>query len=326
MNAPEKLAAFHARRLTGLGGSDLGAILQLNPYRTGVDVWAEKTGRAAPSESSLAMRFGSFAEQFVASEYSAQTGQAVERYTPMLRHPTAPIIGHVDRLVIPAGLKRASYKGVIRTDRLLEAKTASAFQAYKAEEWGPSGTDEVPAAYLVQVATYRILTGCPHADLAVLFGNQELRVYHLERDIELEEMIVARASEWWAAHVIRDTPPAPVSDADVRLLYPRSAPQKAVAATLAMLGAVEALRRARKQIGELEKDEDALSLAIKTCMADAEALSFDGQTLVTWKSAAATRKTDWKAVANALAAPKELIEMFTTEAAGSRRFLLKDEK
>ena len=326
MNAPEKLAAFHAERLTGLGGSDVGAILGLSPYRTPVDVWAEKTGRAAPSESSLAMRFGSFAEQFVASEYSAQTGQAVERYTPMLRHPTAPIIGHVDRLVIPAGQKRASHMGKIRTDRLLEAKTASAFQAYKADEWGPSGTDEVPAAYLVQVATYRILTGCQHADLAVLFGNQELRVYHLERDIELEEMILARASEWWAAHVIKDTPPAPVSDADVRLLYPRSAPQKAVAATLAMLGAVEALRRVRKQISELELDEDALAIAVKAYMTDAEALVSEGQTLATWKSAAATRKTDWKAVANALSAPKTLIEMFTTEAAPSRRFLLKDEK
>ena len=326
MSAAEKLAAFHSRRLTGLGGSDLGAILRLNPYRTEVDVWAEKTGRAAPSESSLAMRFGSFAEQFVASEYAAQTGQAVERYTPMLRHPTAPIIGHVDRLVIPAGQKRASHMGKIRTDRLLEAKTASAFQAYKAEEWGPGGTDQVPAAYLVQVATYRILTGCPHADLAVLFGNQELRVYHLERDVELEEMILARASEWWANHIIKDTPPAPVSDADVRLLYPRSAPQKAVAATLEMLGDVEALRRVRKQIGELKLDEDALAISVKAYMKDAEALVCDGQTLATWKSAAPTRKTDWEAVANALSAPKTLIEMFTTEAAGSRRFLPKDEK
>ena len=112
----------------------------------------------------------------------------------------------------------------------------------------------------------------------------------------------------------------------MKLLYPRSAPQKAVAATLAILGAVEALRRVRKQIGELELDEDALAIAVKAYMTDAEALVCDGQTLATWKSAAATRKTDWKAVANALSAPKTLIEMFTTEAAPSRRFLLKEEK
>lgn len=111
MNAPDRLATFHANRLTGLGGSDVGAILGMSKYRTPVDVWAEKTGRTAPIESSLAMRFGSFAEQFVADEYEAQTGNAVERYTAMLRHQSAPLIGHVDRLVIPEGQKKASHKG-----------------------------------------------------------------------------------------------------------------------------------------------------------------------------------------------------------------------
>lgn len=326
MSATDKLDIFHAERLTGLGGSDVGAILGLSPYRTPCDVWAEKTGRVAPSESNLAMRFGTFAEQFVASEYTAQTGNAVQRFTPMLRHPTAPLIGHIDRLVIPAGQKRASHKGVIKTDRLLEAKTASAFAAFKADEWGAAGTDAVPATYLIQVATYRILTGCAHADLAVLFGNQELRVYHLERDAELEGMILARASEWWANHVIRDTPPAPVCDADVRLLYPRSAPQKAKEADYTMIGAIDALRLVRTQISELEKDEDALAVAIKAYMADAEALTVGGAAVATWKSAATTKKTDWKAVANALAAPKELVDMFTTETASSRRFILKEEK
>lgn len=318
--------SFHAERKDGLGGSDIGAILGLSKYRTPVDVWAEKTGRAAPAESNLAMRFGTYAEQFVAEEYTAQTGNAVQRFTPMLRHPTAPLIGHVDRLVIPEGQKRAAHQRQIRTDRLLEAKTANAFAAFNAEEWGPAGTDAVPAAYLVQVATYRILTGCRHADLAVLFGNQELRVYHLERDVELEEMILARASEWWANHVIADVAPAPVCDSDLRLLYPRSAPLKAVEADYITQGAIEDLLRLRNMIKGLEKDEAALAVAVKAYMEDAEALTVGDRTLATWKSSAATRKTDWEAVANALAASKELVELFTTEAAGSRRFLIKEKK
>jgi predicted phage-related endonuclease len=272
------------------------------------------------------MRFGTYAEQFVAEEYTAQTGNAVQRFTPMLRHPTAPLIGHVDRLVIPEGQKRAAHQRQIRTDRLLEAKTANAFAAFNAEEWGPAGTDAVPAAYLVQVATYRILTGCRYADLAVLFGNQELRVYHLERDVELEEMILARASEWWANHVLADVAPAPVCDSDLRLLYPRSAPLKAVEADYITQVAIEDLRRLRNMIKGLEKDEAALAVSVKAYMEDAEALIVGDRTLATWKSSAATRKTDWKAVATALAASKELVELFTTEAAGSRRFLVKDEK
>ena len=326
MNAPDKIAAFHAERMTGLGGSDLGAILGLSPYRTPCDIWAEKTGRTQPVESNLAMRFGSYAEQFVADEYTAQTGKRVQRFTPMLRHPTAPLIGHVDRLVIPEGQKRAAHQREIRTDRLLEAKTASAFAAFKADEWGPAGSDAVPAAYLVQVATYRILTGCQYADLAVLFGNQELRVYHLERDTELEEMIVARAAEWWQMHVVADVAPAPTCDGDIRLLYPRSAPQKTAEANCAVLQALAELRATRASIKALEEQEAAAAMVIKSAMGDAEILTSGEITLASWKSAAATRKTDLKAACNAAAVPASLIDLFTTEAAGSRRFLLKDEK
>ena len=324
MNAPTR-AAWHAERKLGLGGSDIGAVLGLSPYRTAVDVWLDKTGRAAPQDETLQMRFGTYAEEFVAQEYTRATGLAVQRYTPMLHHPSAPILGNVDRLVIPAGQKRASHQREIRTDRLLECKTASAFSAFKAEEWGEAGTDAVPMSYLVQVATYRILTGCPMADLAVLFGNQEVRVYHLARDVDLEAMIVAKAGEWWQRHVVADVPPDPVCDADVRALYPKSWPV-VVEASEPCLQALAELRNLRADIRTLQDQEADAILAIKAAMGEAEALIWQGQTMATWKSAKPTRKTDWKAVAAAAGVDAALIERFTTEAAGSRRFLLKDEK
>lgn len=316
---------FLSRRRSGLGGSDIGAVLGLNPYKTPLDVFLEKTGRVTKDVDSIQVRFGTYAEEFVAQEYTRATGLAVQRYTPMLHHPTAPILGNVDRLVIPAGQKRASHQREIRTDRLLECKTASAFSAFKAEEWGEAGTDAVPMSYLVQVATYRILTGCPMADLAVLFGNQEVRVYHLARDIDLEAMIVAKAGEWWQRHVVADVPPDPVCDADVRALYPTSRPVTVEASERDLLMLAE-LRNTRAGIKALKEQEDAAALALKAALGDAEALTWQGETLCTWKSARASQKTDWKAVCNAAAVPAGLIQMFTTEAAGSRRFCLKDEK
>lgn len=324
MNAPDKMAAFHAERMEGLGGSDIGAILGLSKYRTPVDVWAEKTGRVPPQESNLQMRFGTFAEEFVAQEYSAATGLKVQRFNPMLRHPTAPLIGHVDRLVVPEGKKVASHKSEIRTDCLLECKTANAFAAFNAEEWGEAGTDNVPTAYLVQVATYRILTGCRYADLAVLFGNHDLRIYHLWRDVELEQMIIAKATEWWQHHIVSDVAPDPVCDADVKLLYPKSVAAKTIEANEELLHKLAVLREAKAQAANYEAVADAAALGIKAALGDAEALVWQGETLATWKSAKPGSKTDWKAVANALAAPKEVIDQFTTETAGSRRFLMKD--
>ena len=63
------MATFHAERLTGLGGSDIGAILGLNPWRTPYQVFLEKTGQAEPFTGNLQTRFGSYAEEFVAREY-----------------------------------------------------------------------------------------------------------------------------------------------------------------------------------------------------------------------------------------------------------------
>ena len=207
---------FHADRLTGLGGSDLGAVLGLNPYRTPYQVWLEKTGRAEPFEGNLQTRFGTFAERFVAAEYSAITGNRVQKFNSMLRHPDAPLIGHVDRLVIPPGKQRAAHRLEIRTDRGLECKTAHALAASRNGDWGELGTDQVPEHYLIQCAAYMALTGCPYWDLAVLFGNSDFRIFHLERDHEMETMLIGEASRFWRDHVLADVPPDPSSEAEAR--------------------------------------------------------------------------------------------------------------
>lgn len=314
--------AFLEERRTGLGGSDIGAILGLSKYRTPVEVWMEKTGRAVPKDGTLQMRFGTYAEQFVADEYSASTGRLVQRFNPMLRHPDFPmVIGHVDRLVIPDGQKRAAHQREIRTDRLLECKTASAFAA-SGGEWGPSGTDEVPAGYLIQIATYCALTGCAYADLAALFGNQELRIYTLTRDIDLEQELLRRAAEWWRQHVENDLAPDPQSEADVRLLYPKDN-QREIEATDEIYDAWAQLSNAKRDAKELESTEQSARDVLTAYMGESAVLRYRGETLATYKASRDGSKTDWKAVAQAMKAPAELISKHTIQTAGSRRLLIK---
>lgn len=313
-------------RRAGLGGSDIGAILGLSKYRTPVDVWMEKTGRTPGQEETLQMRFGTYAEEFVAREYCAQTGRAVQRYTNMLHHKNAPVLGNVDRLVVPEGAKIASHKGEIRTELGLECKTASAFAAYNADEWGEAGTDAVPMSYLVQCATYMALTGCPLWDLAVLFGNQEVRIYNLKRDQDLEGEIIARATEWWNRYVVADIAPDPTSEEDTKKLFPRDN-GKAIEITPQVLVAFERLRSIKSDIKALEEDEQAQRDIILPFMADATELSYQGTTLATWKAPKPGKKTDWKAAAEEVAAlipiGQQIIENHTKTVEGSRRFLLK---
>ncbi len=313
---------FHLDRLTGLGGSDMAAILGLSQYRTPVAVWLEKTGREAPQESTLQMRFGTMAEQFVAEEYCAATGRQVQRFNPMLRHADCPmVIGHVDRLVIPDGAKRAAHQREIRTDRLLECKTASAFAA-SGGEWGPAGTDEIPPAYLIQCATYLALTGCQYADLAALFGNQELRVYNLRRDRDLEQEILRRAAEWWRKHIENDMAPEPQSEADVRLLFPRDN-QREIEADAEIAESVAHLSWVKEQIKALEADEQLHRDKVAAFIGEAAVLRYQGETLATYKAARDGSKTDWKTVAQAMKAPDALIAAHTKPTTGSRRMLIK---
>lgn len=294
------ISDFHAERRTGLGGSDLGAILGLNPYRTPFQVWQEKTGRAEPFGGNLQTRFGTHAEQFVADEYTRTTGRQVQRFNTMLRHPTAPLIGHVDRLVIPDGAKRAAYRTEIRTDRLLECKTAHALAASRTEEWGEAGTDQIPPSYLAQCACYQLLTGCAHADLAVLFGNSDFRVYHITRDPELEALLIDEATRWWRDHIETDTPPDPSSEAEARQRWAAHQPGKVIELdtdAAALLREYAALKAREKVIGtEIQALRDRLIPALT----DADAVTFGGATLATYRANKSSARIDWQAVAQSL--------------------------
>jgi len=278
---------FIEERRSGLGGSDIGAILGLSRYKTPVQVWLEKTGRADDQESSLQMRFGSFAEDFVASEYEKRTGCQVEKYAPMLRHPTAPLIGHVDRLVVPDGVNVLSCRSEIRTDTGLECKTASAYEV-SSPDWGEEGTDQVPPAYLVQCAAYMALTGCPRWDLAVLFGNQEFRIYRLLRDRELEDEIIARASEWWNRHVIQGNIPDPSTIEDVRALY-KGVTDQTIVADERLLAWAKVAEEAADRAKQYETLAESAKAHLLSAMGEASVLKLDGnkcfrRRLVTRKS------------------------------------------
>ena len=288
---------FTVDRLTGLGGSDLGAILGLNPYRTPFQVWSEKTGRSESFTGNLQTRFGSYAEEFVAREYSDRTGRQVQRYNSLLRHPNAPLLGHIDRLVVPEGAKRASHQREIRTDLGLEVKTAHALAASRNGDWGEPGTDAVPASYLIQCQAYMLLTGCAHWDLAVLFGNSDFAIYHLHQDPELGEYIVDEASRWWRDYVVADVPPPPSSELEARQRWPRHQAGKVLTATVEVGLQLRQLAQIRADMRLLEAREKAVKDQLYPALADAEVVIYGGEEAATYRANKDSQKVDYQGVA-----------------------------
>ena len=220
MNPNENL---HLRRPHGIGGSDVAALLGLSPYKSPVQLWAEKVGHPGFEHAQgIHLRLGQHLEPFVAAEYERSTGLVAKVHPDPIFHAEHPFFfAHVDRLVQtdPACTNRVG--GVTLADTVLGCKTSGAFNK---GEWGEAHTDQVPTPYMLQCAWYMALTHCDRANVAVLIGNNDFRVYHLHRNSELESAIFDHAKRFWSECVVAGVPPAPKSALDASILYPFSRP------------------------------------------------------------------------------------------------------
>ncbi|MCI0569281.1 MAG: YqaJ viral recombinase family protein, partial [Myxococcaceae bacterium] len=294
-------------RRRGIGGSEIGAVAGLSPYATPLDVWRAKVEGTSVPETT-AMRRGRLLEPAVAEWYAEETGASL-RSVGTLQHPTRPIaLATPDRL--------ASLRG---EDRVLEIKT-SGLRA--AERWGRPGTDEVPPHYLAQVAWEMAVTGLPQADLAVLIAGEDFRVYHFERDAELEGYLFELAERFWVDHVEARRPPAlDGSEAARRWLHERYPVERGPvrAAGPEAERWADVLREATARAGAEDLRAEEAKNHLKALIGDAEGLVGRFGT-VRWTRSRSSTRTDWEAVARSLGAGEELVRAHTTVVPGPRVF------
>ncbi|MCL6563291.1 MAG: YqaJ viral recombinase family protein [Firmicutes bacterium] len=186
-------AAWLQARRHGLGGSDIAAILGLNPWRSPLDVWAEKVSEepSATEPPSEAAYWGQLLEDVVAKEFARRTGLKVQRRQAILQHPTIPyLLANVDRIV----------RGDPDGPALLEVKTTGARHA------GDWANDQVPAYYFPQVQHYLLVTGYRKAYVACLIGGQELVIRTVPFLADWAKQIEEAAAAFWLCVETR-TPP-----------------------------------------------------------------------------------------------------------------------
>ena len=262
------IESFEAFRRTGIGGSDAAAILGISPWKTPFDVYMEKTGEALPVTLSEPMRWGSLLEGVIASEYARRTDRMVVVPSGPVRHPEHSwMIGHIDRTILGD------------PDRILEIKCAGTSRG-----WGEPGTDEIPQHILCQGHHYLALTDAAICDVAVLIAGNDFRLYHIERDRQIEAELIAYEAAFW--HLVEEqTPPAPSNTQDAVRRWGRlSRPGEVVATDRAMLS-IETLRQIRETRKSLDETEDQARLTvIKTLGENGSTLvSLSGEVLATWQ-------------------------------------------
>ena len=307
---------FTQDRTKYIGGSDIGAILGLSKFRTPLEVWMEKTGKETKQSDSLPLRFGSFAEEFVASEYARATGFELLHDESIYIHPTYPFMSaHIDRFVLGDAIRN----GMGNTaSRLLECKTANPFSR---GEWGEPGTDQVPMSYLCQCIWYMAITGIEQCDLAVLFGNSDFRIYEIARDHELEALVIEKALHFWNEHVLKDIPPPAQTEGDYQALFKKSDPSKTIEANLKTVKLIRQLQSLSAQSGDVDEQITQIKQHIMNEMKEAEVLNYQGNVIATWKAPKPSFRLDSKRLE---LEEKEVFERFKMPIQNSRRLVFKN--
>jgi putative phage-type endonuclease len=204
-------------RKGGIGSSDAGAAVGLNPYKSQLQLWMEKTGRDAdlpkvdPNDETSPMFWGTLLEPIVAAHYTKRTGNRVRKINAVLQHPDpdkAWMLANIDREIVG-----------VPTVQILECKTAGEFGS---RLW----RDGVPQYVEAQVQHQLAVTGKRAADVAVLICGQELRIYRIDRDDALISRLIQLEAQFWN-YVVTDTEPpsdgSESADVALRCLYPRDA-------------------------------------------------------------------------------------------------------
>jgi predicted phage-related endonuclease len=191
--------AFLAERRTGIGGSDVQHIFNIEPWGCARMLWYGKRGtepdRGSVSEVTGAMVRGQKLEDLVAEEYAERTGREIMAL-PMVRHPLNPeLLVHIDRDIAATPTAPAPGSGI------LECKTAAREVFFRIKREG------MPEGYILQLQYAMLVTGAKWGSFALLWPDGwQILWWDLEADAKLQESIRVEALKFW---VLVQNGPAP---------------------------------------------------------------------------------------------------------------------
>lgn len=175
-------------RSTGIGGSDVAAIMGISEYRSPLEVWLEKTGRAESPDLSKkeSVEWGNRLESIIRDKFREE-------------HPELKVMQFNASLVSKERpWAHANLDGRVQDENgnwgILEIKTAG---KARESDW----KNGVPDYYLTQVTHYLSVTGWSFAYVAALIGGQHYVEYRIDRDEDDVKAISEAVDNFWHGFV-----------------------------------------------------------------------------------------------------------------------------
>lgn len=196
-------------RKKGIGGSDAATILGLNPYKTTIELWEEKTGRReAPDISDKPyVKYGTQAEDLLRQLFALDYPQYI------VTHEENTIIKHPEHPFLFASLDGKLLDVATGKEGILEIKTTNILQSTQKEKW----KDKIPDNYYCQVLHYLNVTSCSFAILKAQLKydySGEIRLetkhYYIDRkDVENDiKLLQEKEIQFWKEYIEKDKRPS----------------------------------------------------------------------------------------------------------------------
>lgn len=190
-----------------IGGSDAAAVLGMNPYKTNIELWQEKTGLIVPEDISEKpyVKYGHDAEPHLRALFALDFPEYEVEYfgdnmilNDDLPFAAASLDGELTE-------KETGRKGI------LEIKTTNILQSMQKEKW----KDRIPDNYYLQVLHYLMVTEWDFvvlkAQLKFDFDGEimcQVKHYKIDRSDVLEDIafLTEAEKEFWKSVKLKKKP------------------------------------------------------------------------------------------------------------------------
>lgn len=306
---PKDRAEWLKYRESGIGSSEVATIVGLNPWETPYQLWRRKVGLDAPKQENFAMKAGHYLEDAVSLFWQDETGQQVIKSSAgdwLIRDNERPYLQvSPDRTYWLRDMPHSNdNKGI------LEIKTTQK----------SIDEDDIPKHWFCQVQYQLGVAGYQYGSLAWLTQGRDFGYKDLAFVPDFYDWLVEEVDKFWLDNIQGKQEPTAANVQDILLKYNRHTDGKIVEVNDEIFAAYQDLKAVKDELAVIEEKKASLEEKIKMGFGDAEAISYAGQTLATWKAPKPSSKFDAKAFT---AAHPDLAKEFTIPMQGARRFLLK---
>ncbi|MGA5691393.1 YqaJ viral recombinase family protein [Cytobacillus pseudoceanisediminis] len=256
-------------RKTGIGGSDVAAIFESDPWKSSYEVYLDKMGSLPKTFENEAMELGVKLKDFIAREFSIETNNKVRKKNAILQHPKYPyMIGTID------GWIKDQNAGLLCKN----------IHQYMANEWNDG---KIPKKYLLQVMHYMAITGAAQWWIALLIGGKKLVFLKIDRDEALIKRIIEVEKNFWLYNVLSQQPPLYDGTKATREFltnkYPTAKPKSVVTLPIEALDLVKQYKKAVEEEGKVQRKKLEAENRIKGLMGNNE-IATVGDYKIEWKN------------------------------------------